>query len=212
MSVALESISDKMKRLREAKGFTKYRLAKLSGLRESYIGQLEAGRVNHPRRDTLVALAKGLGVSPSVFFEDKPEPESDIKSHPIGELIKEIQERYSALELVEIPIKGTIPGSYPFTIEKKPDSVSIVKELLGDEVRVGSLFALQVADDSYNNDGVFKGDTAIIDSSCKEPVKGKLYAVRANDTVTIRRAGKALNIKDSKILGRVILTGRWVKH
>ncbi len=69
MLVISESIAAKIKRLREAKGLSKYRLAKLSGIDEAYVGQLESGKIDQPRRATLEMLAKGLGVSSSVFFE-----------------------------------------------------------------------------------------------------------------------------------------------
>jgi transcriptional regulator with XRE-family HTH domain len=70
MYVPFETIAQKITRLRMEKGLSKYRLAKLTGIREQYIGQLEAGKSEHPRQDTLVALSKGLGVSPSVFFNE----------------------------------------------------------------------------------------------------------------------------------------------
>jgi len=86
MIVAFETIDVQIKRLREEKGLTKYRLAKLSGIAEAYIGQLEKGIVAHPRRRTLELLAKGLGVSPSVFFQDIEYPDEDIKAFLIHDL------------------------------------------------------------------------------------------------------------------------------
>jgi transcriptional regulator with XRE-family HTH domain len=81
MLVTSENIAARIKRLREARGLTKYRLAKLSGIDVAYMVQLESGKVDQPRRSTLEMLAKGLGVSPSIFFSPDYESleDTDIK-------------------------------------------------------------------------------------------------------------------------------------
>jgi transcriptional regulator with XRE-family HTH domain len=49
--------------LREA-GMTGYRLAKLSGVEQTTISQLELGKVRDPRWSTLAALAGALDIAP----------------------------------------------------------------------------------------------------------------------------------------------------
>jgi transcriptional regulator with XRE-family HTH domain len=61
--VGQESLAARLKVFREAKGLTKYRLAKVSGISEVYIYRLELGQIKNPRRDTLQKLAHGLGIS-----------------------------------------------------------------------------------------------------------------------------------------------------
>lgn len=61
--VALESLAARLKAFREGKGLTKYRLAKLCGISETYLYRLELGEIKNPRRDTLQALASGLGIT-----------------------------------------------------------------------------------------------------------------------------------------------------
>jgi len=61
--VDLESLAARLKTLREGKGLTKYRLAKLSGISETYLYRLELGEIKNPRRDTLQKLAQGLGIT-----------------------------------------------------------------------------------------------------------------------------------------------------
>lgn len=61
--MALESLASRLKLIREGKGLTKYRLAKLSGISDTYIYRLELGEIKNPRRDTLQKLAKGLGIT-----------------------------------------------------------------------------------------------------------------------------------------------------
>lgn len=57
------SMGQRLRRIREKRGLTKYRLSKLSGVTEAYLSHLEGGAIANPRRDTMLALAKGLGVS-----------------------------------------------------------------------------------------------------------------------------------------------------
>jgi len=61
--LALESLAARLKTYREEKRLTKYRLAKLSGISQTYIYRLEQGEIKNPRRDTLKALSQGLNIS-----------------------------------------------------------------------------------------------------------------------------------------------------
>jgi len=61
--VTLETLAARLKAFREAKGLTKYRLSKLSGISETYIYRLELGFPKNPRRDTLQKLARGLNIT-----------------------------------------------------------------------------------------------------------------------------------------------------
>ena len=58
-----QNLAIRLKALRESKGLTKYRLARLSGISEVYIYRLELGQIKNPRRDTLQKLTHGLGVT-----------------------------------------------------------------------------------------------------------------------------------------------------
>lgn len=52
--------------LREQAGITQYRLARLSGVEQTTISQIELGKVRDPRWSTISALATALNVSPGV--------------------------------------------------------------------------------------------------------------------------------------------------
>lgn len=58
-----ETFAERLKRLREREGLTKYRLSKLSGIDIAYLSQLEGGHIGNPRIDTMLALSRGMGVS-----------------------------------------------------------------------------------------------------------------------------------------------------
>ena len=87
--MATETLKTRLKNLREGKGLTKYRLAKLSGISQTYIYRIEQGEIKNPRRDTLQALAKGLGIT-------------------LAQLIGETSP-WESWELVEQSLKAYIP-------------------------------------------------------------------------------------------------------
>jgi len=67
-----------LKRLRKERGLSQRKLEKLSGVNRAYICQLEAGKAAGITVRTAGLLAKGLQVSPTVFFqESNPYPEED---------------------------------------------------------------------------------------------------------------------------------------
>jgi transcriptional regulator with XRE-family HTH domain len=54
------------RQLRENADLTQYRLAKLSGVEQTTISQIELGKVRDPRWSTISALAVALGASPGI--------------------------------------------------------------------------------------------------------------------------------------------------
>jgi transcriptional regulator with XRE-family HTH domain len=68
---------DRLKQLRDAKGWTQQQLASASGLGQRSVSNLEQGR-NKPTWDSVIALARALGVSCEAFMaargSAKPEP------------------------------------------------------------------------------------------------------------------------------------------
>jgi len=55
-------IGTKLKRLREARGFSQLQLAKRSKVPQGYISELEAGHKKNPGLETLRKIANALGV------------------------------------------------------------------------------------------------------------------------------------------------------
>jgi len=66
-----EGIGDRLKRLRLAAELSQRQLAKISGVDREYICQIERGKTKTMTLRIAEALAKGLGKSPALFFEDK---------------------------------------------------------------------------------------------------------------------------------------------
>ncbi len=56
------AFKDTLRRLREAAGLTQQQLAVAAGVTTSAVTQMEAGKIQNPRLDTVKALARALGV------------------------------------------------------------------------------------------------------------------------------------------------------
>lgn len=98
------SAIEKIEELLKEKGWTKYRLAKESGLPQSTITSLLSGRVKNPSAESLIKIANALGVSTGVLLgEEDPElisiydKEGDIKRR-ILELLKLFTDDEGAIE------------------------------------------------------------------------------------------------------------------
>jgi transcriptional regulator with XRE-family HTH domain len=66
----VRDFADRLRRFREAKGITQYRLAQLSGLSKEGISKLEEGATD-PRLSTLQKLAAALGVPVARLVADR---------------------------------------------------------------------------------------------------------------------------------------------
>lgn len=65
----------RLKEVRERIGMSQYRLAKVSGISQSTISDIENGKMS-PSVDTMYRLCSALGVTLSEFFSDE-QPSSD---------------------------------------------------------------------------------------------------------------------------------------
>jgi transcriptional regulator with XRE-family HTH domain len=63
----------RLRELRMAKGLTQVELAERSGLQQSLISYLEAGKAQGVKFDTLERLARALGVDAALLIEYTPE-------------------------------------------------------------------------------------------------------------------------------------------
>ncbi len=221
------TIGSLLKRLREQKGVTQGQLSRDSGIDRAYISQIESGKTVSIRVDTAKALAKGLGVSPEVFFTDA-NIDDKILPKPFSSLIRDLQEKYEALELIEIPLLGSVPCGTPFPAEQQTEGhVYIARDELAGIINPSKLYALRVTGNSLSNDGIYEGDNIIVDPTQKELVDGKIFVVRLENEVCARhiciKQGliclvssnsdyKVLTPDQIEILGSVVLSGRWKKH
>lgn len=72
-----EKIGDRLRRLRTEVKLSQRELAKRSGVDREYINQIEANKTKSMTLRIAVALAKGMGVSPSRFFNGAHSEETE---------------------------------------------------------------------------------------------------------------------------------------
>lgn len=71
-------LSEKLKKICEAKGSTPYKLAKKAGLSSSTISGFLKGK-SKPRIDTLLIICNQLGISMTDFLDERERMESMLK-------------------------------------------------------------------------------------------------------------------------------------
>ena len=149
--LSTETLAARLKSVREAKGLTKYRLAKLARVSQTYIYRLEKGEIRNPRRDTLQALSRGLNIS-------------------LAELLGETSPK-DTWSLVEQSLKAYIPV-YAGVDDMEPiDWVACTRSKVPlDTVRAYRIEGLSL------DPHVKLGDTIIVDSSLV-PFDGDLILV-----------------------------------
>jgi transcriptional regulator with XRE-family HTH domain len=155
--VDLTSVGARLKAFRESKGLTKYRLAKISGVSQTYIYRIERGEIENPRRDTLQKLAKGLSIT-------------------LGELIGETAP-LETWQLVERSLKAYVPiyaAVYEAGMEPIDHVVCTRARIPPPTVhgyRIGGLFL---------EPEILSNDTVIVDTNLS-PVPGDLVMLAARE-------------------------------
>lgn len=161
-----ETTGARIRRLREAKGLTRYRLAKNSGVAESYIYRIENDEIKNPRRDTLQKIAGGFPI-------------------PVVEIIGETMP-VDTWQLVEQSLKAYIPVFNRIHEEgmEPIDYVVSTRARIPPETLRG-----------YRIEGLFlepeirDGDTLIVDSAIT-PTHGDLVLVEIDGGIAIERYSK----------------------
>ena len=88
-------IGNRIRQLRTKKGFSQEKLAELSNLNTSYIGQIERGEKN-PSVDTVYNIAKALEVDLSFLFKNISDSENNNPyPHKVYSLMLAMDEKHS---------------------------------------------------------------------------------------------------------------------
>lgn len=66
-----EAVTTRIQRLLRERGWTANELIKRSGVNQSTIAEIMAGRSKYPRISTIQKIAHGFGMTLSEFFDDK---------------------------------------------------------------------------------------------------------------------------------------------
>lgn len=74
-----KAIGEHIRRLRKARGWSQTELGAHAGISRATIAQIELGRYRSVDLDTVVALAKALGVSPSILIDGATAEEGSLQ-------------------------------------------------------------------------------------------------------------------------------------
>ena len=215
-------IAARIKQAREESGLSQEEVGKHFGCSDVNISRIERGITGISISD-LERLASVLGKPLGWFLSDKVSSQP----RPLQVILREARERYESLELVELPIRGTVPAGYPFPEEEEQGEFIVVprQELGG--INPQTLYALKIGGDSLQGDEIYSGHMVIVNSVDTEIVDGRIYIVRLGNESCARHVFKQDNqlrlvssngeykellATEVEILGRVILSGRWRKH
>jgi SOS-response transcriptional repressor LexA len=168
--MAEETIGQRLRRLRLAAGLSIRAFAKHSGVDREHIYQIEGGKVKSITLKTAQRLAKGLGRSPSVFFDEPPETTATLKK--------------SIADLAELSINAYIPV---YAEVSAGDGIEPIDWVACTRVKAApeSLRAYRVKGFCLTPD-ILEGDTLIVDTA-QQPSSGKLVVVIIDGQASVKR-------------------------
>jgi len=208
----------RLRQAREELDLSQEELGRRYGASGAHISQIERGKRGIGLK-SLQRLAEVLGKPVAWFIADS----AAAPTRSIHAIISEFERATERLEVIEIPLLGTISAGQPLMLgESKEEYVTVPKEMLGPAGNNKNIYALRISDDHMISDGILSGDTVIINPE-KEILDGKIYALRLGDEVLVRHVyqnKKTLRLEatgdihrqaarsETEILGRVILSFR----
>ena len=217
----------RIRELRESKGYTQQELAERAGIKLSHLSRLELGHYQSLKDDTRGALARGLEMTPAQLSAYLYGGELPSEHIPTPTLINELKQRYEASEVIEVPLLGYInAGTLAPAEQVDLGTVLICKSELSGTSKMNGLFALRVSGDSLQGDNIADGDTVIVEPQ-PDLIDGKIYIVklaneflarhlhREDDSIVLTSSnGKyaRMKVEELEISGRVVLSGNWRKH
>lgn len=196
----MDAPSSNLRKLREARGFSRERLSAASGVSAGNIEALERG--DRGKRLTLgvvMQLSRALGVDP---WEIWPELEDMAPT-------------------VTIEVRGAVPMRSGEVREPSPEYIEVPRVRVREENR--KVYALEVTE-PLSDEGLDAGDYVLIGEDTTVGEDGGVYVLRVGCWTVVRRAwrvGSQVNVRpaidgasvmrssDVDVIGRVILGGRW---
>ena len=126
----METMGERIKRLRQLKGITQEELAKIIGLQRAAIAKYEIGIVENMKQTTIKKMADYFGVKPSYLMclEDK----TDELGNPV----------------VDVPLLGIVKAGYDYLAEENWEgTVNVKSEFIEDSY---DYFALKIKGNSMS--------------------------------------------------------------
>lgn len=167
----METMGERIKRLRQLKGVTQEELAKIVGLQRGAIAKYEIGIVENMKQTTIKKMADYFGVKPSYLMclEDK----LDELGNPV----------------VEVPILGTVKAGYDYLAQENWIGTTDISKKLAE---TGEFFALKIHGDSMAPTFI-ENDTVIVRKQDDFESGNIVVALINGDEATIKKAKKSEN-------------------
>jgi len=226
----IETPGERLKRLRIKAGYTKYKLAKDSGVNRALIFQAEEGSRNLSY-NSAVKLAPLLKTSEKYLLSGiEEENQVSVAKNTIAEISEMLRTAKETnvekpSELIDIPFRGLIPCGVPFPEEQQDgEMVRVPVEKLGNYAERKDLYVLRAKGDSLEGDGIHNGQNIVVLPD-RDYVGKMIYIVRIGNSVVARNVEKTKDGKyrlrasnehyqdleppEIELLGRVITRGGW---
>jgi SOS-response transcriptional repressor LexA len=211
----------------KAKKLSAKKLSEISGVSRQYIGLIIKESGHEVSISKRLALAKALDIPDDVVLglENKEYDAGKLIAERMGEMLKTAAKDVSGTisEIAEVALLGYVPAGYPLPNEEEAlGKIKIPKDQLGAARDAKHLYALVVSGDSLIGDEIYPGFHVVINPDDKDLVLGKIYLVRVDNAVTIKKIAlqdgrfvlRSSNEKypdmtpsEGEILGRVVWDG-----
>jgi SOS-response transcriptional repressor LexA len=211
----------------KAKRLSAKKLSEISGVSRQYIGLIIKDSGHEVSISKRLALAKVLDIPNDVVLglENKEYDAGKLIAERMGEMLKIAAKDVSGTisEIAEVVLLGYVPAGYPLPNEEEGlGKIKIPKDQLGSARDAKRLYALVVSGDSLIGDEIYPGFHVVINPDDKDLVLGKIYLVRVDNAVTIKKIAlqdgrfvlRSSNEKypdmtpsEGEILGRVVWDG-----
>jgi len=211
----------------KAKKLSAKKLSEISGVSRQYIGLIIKDSGHEVSISKRLALAKVLDIPDDVVLglENKEYDAGKLIAERMGEMLKIAAKDVSGTisEIAEVVLLGYVPAGYPLPNEEEAlGKIKIPKDQLGSARDAKRLYALVVSGDSLIGDEIYPGFHVVINPDDKDLVLDKIYLVRVDNAVTIKKIAlqdgrfvlRSSNEKypdmtpsEGEILGRVVWDG-----
>jgi len=211
----------------KAKKLSAKKLSEISGVSRQYIGLIIKDSGHEVSISKRLALAKVLDIPDDVVLglENKEYDAGKLIAERMGEMLKIAAKDVSGTisEIAEVVLLGYVPAGYPLPNEEEGlGKIKIPKDQLGSARDAKHLYALVVSGDSLIGDEIYPGFHVVINPDDKDLVLDKIYLVRVDNAVTIKKIAvkdgwfvlRSSNDKypdmtpsEGEILGRVVWDG-----
>ena len=211
----------------KAKKLSAKKLSEISGVSRQYIGSIIKDSGHEVSISKRLALAKVLDIPDDVVLglENKEYDAGKLIAERMGEMLKIAAKDVSGTisEIAEVVLLGYVPAGYPLpNEEERLGKIKIPKDQLGSARDAKHLYALVVSGDSLIGDEIYPGFHVVINPDDKDLVLDKIYLVRVDNAVTIKKIAvkdgwfvlRSSNDKypdmtpsEGEILGRVVWDG-----